>query len=108
MSCQQELMTLGKPYSRTCEDCGIWGPCKLSTSIVIAKPRAVRLAGELKIGLTQNMSEAADELTRLHKNNDELVKTLQTIINIALVDDGRWAKTIEKEATAAIQKNKEG
>ena len=31
MSCQQELMTLGKPYARTCEDCGL-GPCKNNTS----------------------------------------------------------------------------
>ena len=28
MTCQQELMALGKPYSRTCEDCGLFGPCK--------------------------------------------------------------------------------
>ena len=31
MSCQQVLMTLGKPYPRTCEDCGL-GPCKNNTS----------------------------------------------------------------------------
>jgi len=28
MTCQQELMALGKPYPRTCEDCGLFGPCK--------------------------------------------------------------------------------
>lgn len=36
MACQQYLMTLGKPYPLTCEDCGL-GPCKHNTSSQITK-----------------------------------------------------------------------
>ena len=28
MTCQKELMLAGKPYPRTCSDCGLTGPCK--------------------------------------------------------------------------------
>lgn len=34
----------------------------------------------------------------------EMLKALKTILNIALMDKGHWAKTIEQEAHAAINK----
>jgi hypothetical protein len=43
----------------------------------------------------------AAELRRLHDENKRMRTALQTIANIALMDSGHWAKTIEAEALAA-------
>ena len=47
---------------------------------------------------------AAIELRRLHEVNQMLLETMQTIMNISLMDKGQWAKTIETEAHNAINK----
>ena len=47
---------------------------------------------------------AAAQLRRMHELNQELLATLQTILNISLMDNSHWAKTIEREAHAAIIK----
>jgi len=46
----------------------------------------------------------AAELRRLHEVNQELLGTLQTILNVSLMDKGHWAKTVEQEAHTAITK----
>ena len=48
--------------------------------------------------------DAAAELRRLHEVNQDLLKALNTILNICLLDNGHWAKTIEREAHEAIAK----
>ena len=51
-----------------------------------------------------NGRKAAVELRRLHEANQDLLKALNTILNICLLDNGHWAKTIEREAHEAIAK----
>ena len=46
----------------------------------------------------------AVELRRLHEVNQDLLKALNTILNICLLDNGHWSKTIEREAHEAIAK----
>ena len=46
----------------------------------------------------------AEELRRLYEVNQDLLKALNTILNISLIDNGHWAKTIEREAHEAIAK----
>jgi lipopolysaccharide biosynthesis regulator YciM len=48
--------------------------------------------------------DAAAQLRRLHEVNQDLLKALNTILNICLLDNGHWAKTIEREAHEAIAK----
>jgi hypothetical protein len=48
-----------------------------------------------------NFTCIAAELRRLHEENQMMRNALQTIANIALMDHGHWAKTIEAEALAA-------
>jgi hypothetical protein len=73
-------------------------------------PEALRLADALDDEFTQgrisnhNGRKAAVELRRLHEVNQDLLKALNTILNICLLDNGRWAKTIEREAHEAIAK----
>lgn len=52
----------------------------------------------------EQLWQAANELRRLHEVNQMLLETMQTILNIALMDKGHWAKTIETEAHNAITK----
>ena len=71
---------------------------------------ALRLADALDDEFTQgrisnhNGRKAAVELRRLHEVNQDLLKALNTILNICLLDNGHWAKTIEREAHEAIAK----
>ena len=71
---------------------------------------ALRLADALDDEFTQgrisnhNGRKAAVELRRLHEVNQDLLKALNTILNICLIDNGHWAKTIEREAHEAIAK----
>jgi hypothetical protein len=51
-----------------------------------------------------NGRKAAVELRRLHEVNQDLLKALNTILNICLLDNGHWSKTIEREAHEAIAK----
>ena len=46
----------------------------------------------------------AEELSRLYEVNQDLLKALNTILNISLIDNGHWAKTIEREAHEATAK----
>ena len=48
--------------------------------------------------------DAASAMRNLYELNQELLATLQTILNISLMDNSHWAKTIEREAHAAIIK----
>ena len=72
-------------------------------------PEALRLADaldELDRQFSRNglCGDAAAELRRLHEVNQDLLKALNTILNICLLDNGHWAKTIEREAHEAIAK----
>ena len=73
-------------------------------------PEALRLADDLDHEFAQgrisnyNGRKAAVELRRLHEVNQDLLKALNTILNISLIDNGHWAKTIEREAHEAIAK----
>jgi len=49
-------------------------------------------------------NELEQERNRLHEINAELVRTMQTIRNILLMNSGDWAKTIEQEVREAIAK----
>lgn len=68
------------------------------------QPEALRLADMFEAGNCGYPSRAAAELRRLHALNQELLERMQTILNISLMDNGHWAKTIEAEAHAAIAK----
>ena len=73
------------------------------------QPEALRLAYLLEVSsdnptLINVDKRCAAELRRLHEVNQELLGTLQTILNISLMDKGHWAKTIEQEAHTAIAK----
>ena len=70
------------------------------------QPEALRLADNLgkQWTLLSDQVKAAAELRRLHEVNQDLLKALNTILNISLIDNGHWAKTIEREAHEAIAK----
>ena len=70
------------------------------------QPEALLLADILqhKIPSIECLEKAAAELRRLHEVNQDLLKALNTILNICLLDNGHWAKTIEREAHEAIAK----
>jgi len=74
------------------------------------QPEALRLADDLDHEFAQgrisnyNGRKAAAELRRLHEVNQDLLKALNTILNISLIDNGHWTKTIEREAHEAIAK----
>jgi lipopolysaccharide biosynthesis regulator YciM len=75
----------------------------------VKQPEALRLADaldELDRQFSRNglCGDAAAELRRLHEVNQDLLKALNTILNICLLDNGHWAKTIEREAHEAIAK----
>jgi len=71
---------------------------------------ALRLADALDAEFVQGRisnstgRESAVELRRLHEVNQDLLKALNTILNISLIDNGHWAKTIEREAHEVIAK----
>ena len=69
------------------------------------QPEALRLAALLDDPVNSTIYLApyiAAELRRLHEVNQDLLKALQTILNISLMDSGHWARTIEREAHQAI------
>ena len=69
------------------------------------QPEALRLAALLDDPVNSKIYLApyiAAELRRLHEANQDLLKALQTILNISLMDSGHWARTIEREAHQAI------
>ena len=69
------------------------------------QPEALRLAALLEDPVNSKIYLApyiAAELRRLHEVNQDLLKALQTILNISLMDSGHWARTIEREAHQAI------
>ena len=71
------------------------------------QPEALRLAALLDDPVNSKIYLApyiAAELRRLHEVNQDLLKALQTILNISLMDSGYWARTIEREAHQAIAK----
>ena len=71
------------------------------------QPEALRLAALLDDPVNSKIYLApyiAAELRRLHEVNQDLLKALQTILNISLMDRGHWARTIEREAHQAIVK----
>ncbi len=71
------------------------------------QPEALRLADALEQGRLVSKDirkETIAELRRLYEENQELLETMQTIVNISLMDKGHWAKTIETEAHNAILK----
>lgn len=89
------------------------------------QPEALRLADRLDRFCDTDEKKAAAELRRLHEAHDwqytmagerlrrieklealnqELIKSLQTIAHIALMDTGHWAKTVETEALEALAK----
>ena len=86
------------------------GGSSISKEVMSTEPEALRLADALDDESTQgrisnyNGRKAAVELRRLHKVNQDLLKALNTILNISLIDNGHWAKTIEREAHEAIAK----
>ena len=92
---------LGKAYERG------WNAALAQREWV---PEALRLADALDAEFVQgrisnhNGRKAAVELRRLHEVNQDLLKALNTILNISLIDNGHWAKTIEREAHEAIAK----
>ena len=74
------------------------------------QPEALRLADALDAEFVQGRisnstgRESAVELRRLYEVNQDVLKALNTILNISLIDNGHWAKTIEREAHEAIAK----
>ena len=82
----------------------------MSREAMSTEPEALRLADALDDESTQgrisnyNGRKAAVELRRLHEVNQDLLKALNTILNISLIDNGHWAKTIERETHEAIAK----
>jgi len=71
------------------------------------QPEALRLAALLDDPVNSKIYLApyiAAELRRLHEVNQDLLKALHTILNISLIDNGHWARTIEREAHQAIVK----
>lgn len=68
--------------------------------------QAIRFAEQLEDAINAKLYLApyiAAELRRLHDENKRMRNALQTIANIALLDHGHWAKTIEAEALAAVR-----
>ena len=92
---------LGKAYERG------WNAALAQREWV---PEALRLADALDAEFVQGRisnstgRESAVELRRLYEVNQDLLKALNTILNISLIDNGHWAKTIEREAHEAIAK----
>ena len=86
------------------------GGSSMSRETMSTEPEALRLADALDDESTQgrisnyNGRKAAVELRRLHEVNQDLLKALNTTLNISLIDNGHWAKTIEREAHEAIAK----
>lgn len=86
------------------------GGSSMSRETMSTEPEALRLADALDDESTQgrisnyNGRKAAVELRRLHEVNQDLLKALNTILNICLIDNGHWAKTIEREAHEVIAK----
>ena len=82
----------------------------MSRETMSTEPEALRLADALDAEFVQGRisnstgRESAVELRRLHEVNQDLLKALNTILNISLIDNGHWAKTIEREAHEAIAK----
>jgi hypothetical protein len=82
----------------------------MSRKTMSTEPEALRLADALDHEFAQGRisnstgRESAVELRRLHEVNQDLLKALNTILNICLLDNGHWAKTIEREAHEAIAK----
>ncbi len=82
----------------------------MSRETMSTEPEALRLADALDAEFVQGRisnstgRESAVELRRLHEVNQDLLKALNTILNICLLDNGHWAKTIEREAHEAIAK----
>lgn len=71
------------------------------------QPEALRLAAQLEDPTNAKIYLApyiAAELRRLHALNQDALRALHTILNISLIDNGHWAKTIEREAHEAIAK----
>ena len=69
-----------------------------------AQHEALYIANSLEAYPDALAKAAAAQLRRMHELNQELLATLQTILNISLMDNSHWAKTIEREAHAAIIK----
>ena len=97
---------------KRCQD-EVWRqlPTKhMSRETMSTEPEALRLADALDAEFVQGRisnstgRESAAELRRLHEVNQDLLKALNTILNICLLDNGHWAKTIEREAHEAIAK----
>jgi hypothetical protein len=90
MSCQQELMALGKPYPRTCQDCGLLGPCKNSKPV---QPHEVLALADWLDGHANGplaaQRKAAVELRRLHALNEELLSALLMVLDDPDALDGR-------------------
>ncbi len=84
----------------------------MSRETMSTEPEALRLADALDAEFVQGRisnstgRESAVELRRLHEVNQDLLKALNTILNICLLDNGHWAKTIEREAHEAIAREK--
>jgi hypothetical protein len=100
MTCQKDLMALGKPYPRTCQDCGL-GPCKN----IVATPVALQLAKDLdRVGA--HLSAA--ELRRLYAVNGQLLDACKTIVEafdaLPPADPARYAVLHINAARAAIAK----
>ena len=82
----------------------------MSRETMSTEPEALRLADALDAEFVQGRisnstgRESAVELRRLYEVNQDLLKALNTILNISLIDNGHWAKTIEREAQEAIAK----
>ena len=99
-----------------CPECGLisWSGHRCAAILegeehMNPQPKALVLADALEeldvqFSHTGLCGEAADELRRLHEVNQDLLKALNTILNICLLDNGHWAKTIEREAHEAIAK----
>lgn len=71
------------------------------------QPEALRLAAQLEDPVNAKLHLApyiAAELRRLHAVNQDLLGALHTILNISLVDNRHWSRTIEREAQHAIAK----
>ena len=91
-----------------CPRCGHC--CHVEEERMSTQPEALRLADALDHEFSQGRisnyigRKAAVELRRLHEVNQDLLKALNTILNISLIDNGHWAKTIEREAHEAIAK----
>lgn len=78
-TCQRELMKMGRMYPRTCELCGLFGPCKKG-HVAFSPNVEAPTNEELKSALVKENESLTDKLDRLAAELDKTNSMLQRLI----------------------------